>query len=480
MKKSQSTSDSTFKTPQPKASVLGLDKLAALKRKVKEEEEKESKNDKKSRVTSFHDDWDEGDDVEDERDDVRHKHKSKKDRYYRPSRIDTPSHPGGVSEEFRQKLSNKHKDKERGVYASSSKEKDRERKKDRHKHKHDKRDRNRSKSTDRERHRSRDRDRSARSQRSYREWEETPERRRDEPPTPEIRPKDTPSRSAWDDDDDITPPKKSSWDLPTPRTGSRKDDFSERSDRSDRSHHSDRSYRSQKEYVRSEKRYRKKNDDTPMPTPSYKYNEWMDNRKSIKYTPRPGNEGKENRPQFESEEEQALWEEEQKRLDREWYGLDEGYDDEHNPFSGMSAEYTKRKEEEIEKKKKKRMSAQQRQINKDNEMWEINRMLRSGAVQRVEYDDDFDEDNEARVHLLVYNIVPPFLDGRMVFTKQPEPVVPVKDPTSDMAITSRKGSQVVRTYREQKERRKAQVKHWELAGTRMGDIMGVEKKRRKG
>jgi hypothetical protein len=31
---------------------------------------------------------------------------------------------------------------------------------------------------------------------------------------------------------------------------------------------------------------------------------------------------------FKSEEDRLEWEEEQKRLDREWYGLDEGYDDE--------------------------------------------------------------------------------------------------------------------------------------------------------
>ena len=59
-------------------------------------------------------------------------------------------------------------------------------------------------------------------------------------------------------------------------------------------------------------------------------------------------------------------------------------------------------------------------------MWEINRMMRSGAVQRLDYDDDFDDESEARVHILVHNIVPPFLDGRIVFTKQPEPVIPVK------------------------------------------------------
>lgn len=59
-------------------------------------------------------------------------------------------------------------------------------------------------------------------------------------------------------------------------------------------------------------------------------------------------------------------------------------------------------------------------------MWEINRMLRSGAVMKTEYDEDFEEDNEARVHLLVHNISPPFLDGRIVFTKQPEPVIPLR------------------------------------------------------
>ena len=45
-------------------------------------------------------------------------------------------------------------------------------------------------------------------------------------------------------------------------------------------------------------------------------------------------------------------------------------------------------------------------------------MLTSGVVQRLEVDDDFEEDNAAKVHLLVHNLVPPFLDGRIVFTKQ--------------------------------------------------------------
>ena len=53
-------------------------------------------------------------------------------------------------------------------------------------------------------------------------------------------------------------------------------------------------------------------------------------------------------------------------------------------------------------------------------------MLTSGVVQRLDVDEDLEEEQESKVNLLVHNIVPPFLDGRIVFTKQPEPVVPVK------------------------------------------------------
>jgi len=59
-------------------------------------------------------------------------------------------------------------------------------------------------------------------------------------------------------------------------------------------------------------------------------------------------------------------------------------------------------------------------------MWENNRLLTSGVVTRTEVDEDFDESDAAKVYLLVHNIIPPFLDGRIVFTKQPEPVIPLK------------------------------------------------------
>jgi len=122
----------------------------------------------------------------------------------------------------------------------------------------------------------------------------------------------------------------------------------------------------------------------------------------------------------------------------------------------------------------KRVSAQRRQLNADQDRWEANRMLVSGAVQRVGWEDEAMEDDEVKVHLLVHHVVPPFLDGRIVFTSRPEPVVPVKDATSDMAMLAKKGSLLVRKERERENAVKGQKREWDLKGTKLGQIMGVK------
>jgi len=148
--------------------------------------------------------------------------------------------------------------------------------------------------------------------------------------------KDTPSQMPWDDEDHTTPGKFSSWDLPTPESSRRNDDSEWNSSR-----------RSS-----SSKRHRYYEKETPLPTPTYKKNSW--NRKSSSNSSRKVQETASTRlPEGQNEED---WEAEQKRLDREWYGLDEGYDEAHNPFSGISAEYTRKKEEQMEAKKVKRLT----------------------------------------------------------------------------------------------------------------------------
>ena len=207
------------------------------------------------------------------------------------------------------------------------------------------------------------------------------------------------------------------------------------------------------------------------------------------------------------------WEEEQIRLDRDWYNsAEDGVvgEEGNNTF----AQYDDRsifKHAEIASKPvvcfhslttripvihvkfllQKKISAKQAQYvsfllpssstssnhsrqNADNDLWEANRMLTSGIASRKTIDLDFKDESESTVHVMVHDLKPPFLDGRTVFTKQLEPVNPIRDPTSDMAVFSKRGSTLVKEKREQAERAKAAAKLASLGGTSLGNIMGVK------
>lgn len=51
------------------------------------------------------------------------------------------------------------------------------------------------------------------------------------------------------------------------------------------------------------------------------------------------------------------------QADRDWYMMDEGYDEFHNPLAYSSEDYVRRREQHLHKQKQKRISAQRRQIN---------------------------------------------------------------------------------------------------------------------
>ncbi|XP_040826897.1 pre-mRNA-splicing factor ATP-dependent RNA helicase PRP16-like [Ochotona curzoniae] len=422
-----------LKAPGPRPSRLGLDLLASLKRR--EREEQVEREGKKPRISSDKA-WEESEEQQkgaEQQGGEQAGRSSWKDRHYRSARVETPSHPGGVSEDFRERSRQRARERrEHGVYASS-------------------REKARRKETPRDGdyERERDRDEQARSRRS---------RSRNEPERP--RPKDaaTPSRSTWEEEEEDRGHGSSrhwQWESPSPMP----------------------SYRDSEGGHRPSSRQRD-SDDTPLPTPSYKYNEWADDRRHLGSTPRLSRgrgrrEDGEQGSSFHTEEERQQWEDAQRQADRDWYMMDEGYCELHDPLASSSEDYERRREQQLQKQK--RISAQGRQRSQDNERWEMNRMLTSGVVRRLEAHVDLAEDSAAKVHLMVHSLVPPFLDGRIVFTKQPEPVIPVKDATSDLAIIARKGSQTVRKHREQEERRRAQRRHWELAGTKLGAIMGVLK-----
>ena len=177
--------------------------------------------------------------------------------------------------------------------------------------------------------------------------------------------------------------------------------------------------------------------------------------------------------------EPGISEEDTRLLDRDWYhGDDFGVSFGENPFFGaVESSWAEQQKEAAlaEKKNGKRISARAVQKQRDADAWETNRMLTSGVAQRRDYDGDFDDDEEAtRVHLLVHDIKPPFLDGRKIFTKQVDPISAIRDPQSDMAVFSRKGSKVVREKRQQKERQKQAQEATNIAGSALGNLMGIK------
>ncbi|KDN53494.1 P-loop containing nucleoside triphosphate hydrolase protein [Tilletiaria anomala UBC 951] len=170
-------------------------------------------------------------------------------------------------------------------------------------------------------------------------------------------------------------------------------------------------------------------------------------------------------------------------MDREWYSMEEreglAGDEDHNPFSQFEDMHGQLLAggSLASRQQTARVTAKQAQYNADRDDWEVNRMQTGGVGPRRFVDLDgvaADAEEEARVHLLVHDLRPPFLDGKTVFTKQIEPVNPIKDPTSDMAMFSKKGSRLVKEKREQSEREKATARAAALGGTALGNIMGIK------
>lgn len=287
----------TFKIPQP--SLLGLDKLAEKKRR----EQKDA-----ARKMSFTVDDEESNPEMAES--PREKH-SGDHRKFRSPHAETPTYTGGITEEARRRLLERltaNKNKEKGVYASTKEEK-----------------KNRNyESSSIEKKRSYTRDEYDRKRHDREKSEHHSSRRektphfRDEPRTPNIRLKNEPSKTSWDDEEDV-PSKRSAWDFPTPSVYKSGGDWSERSTKSKRSDfpgQSSSSNRSSRDH--QSQRYE---DDTPRPTPAHRYNAWAKDRKRSGATP---GLGKEEGLKWDGTVDRELWEEEQQRIDREWYNMDEG------------------------------------------------------------------------------------------------------------------------------------------------------------
>mmetsp|Transcript_25827 Transcript_25827/g.38154 ORF Transcript_25827/g.38154 Transcript_25827/m.38154 type:complete len:954 (-) Transcript_25827:33-2894(-) len=176
-------------------------------------------------------------------------------------------------------------------------------------------------------------------------------------------------------------------------------------------------------------------------------------------------------------------------FDREFYLADDesGFvvDKEEMASSGNMGRFlfesakTRAREEEMQRKRTEnpkgaRISARKSALMDDQDAWEENRLLSSGAAVKGEVSLNISTDDDARVTLLVHQVKPPFLDGRVSFSTLRDAVPTVKDASSDFARMAREGSATLRHLRENKDKHAMRQKFWELGGTRMGDAVGIK------
>jgi len=143
-----------------------------------------------------------------------------------------------------------------------------------------------------------------------------------------------------------------------------------------------------------------------------------------------------------------------------------------------TSEKTQKREQEMQIKRQSnmgggRISAKKSALLDDQEKWEENRLLSSGAAQQGQISLDISNDDDTRVTLLVHQVKPPFLDGRASFSTVRDAVPTVRDASSDFAKMAREGSVTLKRLREKRDKNAMRQRFWELGGSKMGKAMGI-------
>ena len=165
-------------------------------------------------------------------------------------------------------------------------------------------------------------------------------------------------------------------------------------------------------------------------------------------------------------------------VDQQQYGGDQQQQD-LGRFLYTSAKIEAREKEMDQRRQNglagRKFNARQSALQDDQDAWENNRLLSSGAALQGPISlDNVRTEQDTRVTLLVHQVKPPFLDGRVSFSTIRDAVPTVKDNSSDFSKMARQGSETLRVVRAKKEKNTMRQKFWELGGTRMGQAVGVQ------
>eukprot|EP00818_Percolomonas_sp_WS_P008757 CAMPEP_0117445936 /NCGR_PEP_ID=MMETSP0759-20121206/6065_1 /TAXON_ID=63605 /ORGANISM="Percolomonas cosmopolitus, Strain WS" /LENGTH=1134 /DNA_ID=CAMNT_0005238153 /DNA_START=100 /DNA_END=3500 /DNA_ORIENTATION=- len=211
----------------------------------------------------------------------------------------------------------------------------------------------------------------------------------------------------------------------------------------------------------SESRYVKP---SPVPTPTYRQNTRRNQRQHAS--------NKKATSEWEEEEDDI------QEQDRSWYTGDEGdavdmtKDDQ---FVISREDKLERKEREY----KKRASSKMSQMTLENRKWEENQLRFVGLGERKEVDLNYSTEEDVKVNIIVHDVKPSFISSDVAFSNQTETVEPVVDRTCDLAVSAKKGSQVLREVRSQRDKMNAVKDMLKMEGTQLGNLLGMSKKKEK-
>lgn len=121
-----------------------------------------------------------------------------------------------------------------------------------------------------------------------------------------------------------------------------------------------------------------------------------------------------------------------------------------------------------------KQSRRAEQLQRETNAWEENRLMTAGVVRRRDVRSGSEDETEQRASLQVHDAQPPFMHGKGVLNSKAEPVVPLKDSTSDIAAATRNQSRLLQQYRQEKDQHKSRERYWESQNTKMAEITGEQ------
>ena len=162
--------------------------------------------------------------------------------------------------------------------------------------------------------------------------------------------------------------------------------------------------------------------------------------------------------------------------DLAWYDPDQ-YNDNHKGAAifNMKVDDLQNYEETLEEKHMKREKLNLRHLEnkKVDNQWELQKMGQAGLLKGQMIDNDID--NDQGIILEIKDPVPNFLKNKKFSKLKKYDIKTCRDPTSDMAILAKNGSQVLKRFRDNRENMKTNDRFWDKSESMLGKLMGLNK-----